>query len=63
MNYFALAGAILFGLLALRAVLVIVTVATGKKRYAHPEWGFTVNAVLTALFGPLAVWLFSVAIG
>lgn len=62
MNYFALAGAIVAGLIALRSVLVIITVATGKKRYADPDWGFTVNAVVTAVTGPLAAWLFSLAL-
>jgi len=61
MNYFALAGGIIAGLIALRAVLLILVVSTGFKRYAA-SYGFLVNAGMAAVFGPLAVWLFSGAL-
>ena len=57
MNYFALAGGIIAGLIALRAVLVIATVSTGFKRYAYAH-GFLINAGFAAVFGTLAAWLF-----
>jgi hypothetical protein len=57
-NYLALAAGILAALIALRAVLIIVTVSTGKKKYASPEHGFIVNAGFGAVFGTLAIWLF-----
>lgn len=57
MNYLALAGGILAGLIALRAILIISTVSTGKKNYAYPEHGFIINAVFAAVFGSLAAWL------
>lgn len=63
MNYFALAGAILFGVLALRSIVLIVAVMIGSMRYADPTWGFPLNALLVAASAPLAAWLYSVAIG
>jgi hypothetical protein len=62
MSYFALAGGIIAGLIALRAVLIITTVSTGKKKYAHPR-GFLINAAFAAVFGTLAVWLFGLVVG
>jgi hypothetical protein len=58
LNYLALAAGILAGLIALRAVLIIATVSTGKKKYAYPEHGFIINAGFATVFGTLAVWLF-----
>jgi hypothetical protein len=57
LNYLALAAGVLAALIALRAVLIIVTVSTGKKKYAA-EYGFIINAAFVAVFGTLAIWLF-----
>ena len=62
MNYLALADGIGAGLIALRAVLIIVTVSTGKKNYAYPEHGFIINTGFATVFGTLAVWMFSLAV-
>lgn len=58
MNYFALAGAILFGLIALYALTRIVTVASGRKRFRDGS-GFLINALMVSAFGTLAAWLVS----
>jgi len=60
MNYFALAGGIVAGLIALRAVLMIVAVSTGFKGWAYAQ-GFLLNAIMAAGFGTLAAWLFGLA--
>jgi hypothetical protein len=57
-SYFALAGGIITGLIALRAVLMIIAVSTGFKRWAYAQ-GFLLNVIMAAGFGTLAAWLFS----
>jgi hypothetical protein len=56
-NYFSLAGSILTGLIALRAVLMIGATSTGYKKFTYSQ-GFLINALMAAVFGTLAVWLF-----
>jgi len=57
MNYFALASGIIAALIALRAVLMIIVVSTGYKRWAYAQ-GFLLSAIMAAGFGTLAAWLF-----
>jgi hypothetical protein len=56
-NYLALAAGIIAALIALRAVLIITTVSTGKREYAFAS-GFLINAGVAAVSATLAVWLF-----
>lgn len=58
MNYLALAGALMSGLIALYCLTRIVIVATGRKRFRDGS-GFLLNALAVSVFGTLAAWLVS----
>jgi hypothetical protein len=60
-NYFALAGGIIAGLVALRAVLIIIAVSTGFKRFAYAS-GFLLNAAFAGAFGTLSAWMFGMVV-
>ena len=59
MNYFALAGGIFAAIITLFLLSQLVLVAVGKARFAA-SGALTVRALAIALFGTLAVWLFSI---
>jgi hypothetical protein len=62
MNYFALLGALLTGVLALASLCLIIGIGIGKGRWYDAFWGPVLNALSVACFGTAAVAFFNMAV-